>query len=365
MQSPKQLVDLAYAAALDDSLWEQWAEEITVAMGGDGATFMAWNDRQTIRMSHPFAVDPVAFDEYLSHQWQHDPQVPLAMGMKRSGFYVDSDHLDLSDPATAEYMKWQVSRSGWQHHMTGVALLGSSGARATICIHRARTSGPVLARDRAKFAATFPDVIRAMNMGFRFSQMLEQSFWEGLVDDPDMDAALLLDEKGAVLRLTDAAEALIARGDGLSVRGGRLGARDADLDDALEAVIGHALRDEGARSGAVRVPGRPGRSSLLVVVYPLARSRRMLAPSEAAALVRIVDPAGEGRTRQHLYRQAFDLSPREAEMAVLLMNGHSVESAAAFLNLSALTVRIHVRNLLAKTGTGRQAELVRVLSRLQ
>ncbi|MDB5687461.1 MAG: transcriptional regulator, LuxR family protein [Rhizorhabdus sp.] len=356
---------MAYAAALDDSLWERWAEEVTVAMGGVGGTFMVWNDRRTIRMSRAFAADPVAYDEYLTHQWQHDPQVPVAMAMKRSGFYVDADHLDLNDRATADYMKWQDMKAGWYHHVTGVALLGKGGARATICIHRSKSDGPVPVRDRARFASIFPDTIRAMNMGFRFAQMLEQSFWDGLIDDPATEAALLLGEDGAVIRQTAAAEALFAQGDELTVRARRLGCREPDLDDALSAVIGNAMCDDGARSGAVRVPRKPGQSPLLIVAYPVVRSHRLLAPSEAAAIVRIIDLGDDGKSRHDLYRQAFGLSPREAETAVLLMNGHSVESAAACLNLSALTVRIHVRNLLAKTGTARQAELVRVLSRLR
>lgn len=356
---------MAYAAALDDSLWERWAEEVARATGGAGATFMVWSDRQTIRATHTYAADPLALDEYLSHQWRHDPQVPFAMAMKRSGFYVDSDHLDLANPATAEYMKWQNDRADWHHHMTGVTLLGQSGARASICIHRSRAMGPVPTRERTRFGGAFPDISRALSMSFHFSQMLEQSFWDGMLDDPDKDAALLLNERGAAIRLTPAVERLLAESDELSIVAERLGCREVELDDALGAVIGHAISNDDARSGAVRIPRKPGQAPLLVVAYPLVRSQRLLAPSEAAALVRIIDLGDDGKARNDLYRQAFGLSPREAETAVLLMNGHSVESAAAVLDLSVLTVRIHVRNLLAKTGTGRQAELVRVLARLR
>jgi DNA-binding CsgD family transcriptional regulator len=90
----------------------------------------------------------------------------------------------------------------------------------------------------------------------------------------------------------------------------------------------------------------------------------MLAPVEAAALVIIVDPSRPRPLDAALIRAAFDLTPREADVAVLLVTGHSVESAAAMLGVSLATARVHMRRLLAKTGSARQADLLLLLTRL-
>jgi DNA-binding CsgD family transcriptional regulator len=59
-------------------------------------------------------------------------------------------------------------------------------------------------------------------------------------------------------------------------------------------------------------------------------------------------------------RSLFGLTPAEARVACLLVV-ETVEEVAASLGVSVATVRSHVQKLLAKTGTRRQSELVRLL----
>ena len=49
-----------------------------------------------------------------------DPQVPYAASMPGSGYFLDTDHVDLGDPKTAEFTGWMAS-FGLKHHMTMVA----------------------------------------------------------------------------------------------------------------------------------------------------------------------------------------------------------------------------------------------------
>jgi DNA-binding CsgD family transcriptional regulator len=165
-----------------------------------------------------------------------------------------------------------------------------------------------------------------------------------------------------VFRHTDAAGALIARRDGLDAGQGHLTALDPAEDAALRAIVGRATQRMLPMSGAMRISRPSGKAPLILVCYPLPRSARMLAPLEAAALVTIVDPHFQQDYPAGLYRQAFRLTAREAEIAAALMQGHSVESAAAVLGMSVLTARTHLRNLFEKTGTSSQARLVRLLT---
>ncbi len=54
----------------------------------------------------------------------------------------------------------------------------------------------------------------------------------------------------------------------------------------------------------------------------------------------------------------FDLTPAEARLALHLVAGETLRSAAAKLNISYETVRTSLKNIFRKTGTCRQAELV-------
>src|SRR5262245_31866110 len=62
-----------------------------------------------------------------------------------------------------------------------------------------------------------------------------------------------------------------------------------------------------------------------------------------------------------LLRCRFGLTPAEARLALQLVAGETLRSAAAKLGISYETVRTHLKTIFNKTGTCRQAELVVVL----
>ena len=62
-------------------------------------------------------------------------------------------------------------------------------------------------------------------------------------------------------------------------------------------------------------------------------------------------------------RKLFDLTRKEAELAMCLTNGRSLREAAADLGITLNTARAHLRSIFAKTGIDRQARLVRAILR--
>jgi DNA-binding CsgD family transcriptional regulator len=58
----------------------------------------------------------------------------------------------------------------------------------------------------------------------------------------------------------------------------------------------------------------------------------------------------------------FDLTPTEAKVASLLVEGRSVVDIARANKVSANTIRIQLKSVFAKTGARRQAELVSLLA---
>lgn len=359
ISSETDLIDRAYAAALDDSLWERWAGDLIFALGGVGGTFMVWDEDSKITRAHGYTIEEGAGSARPIDWWTRNPDAAVATSMTRPGLHVGADP---GHPAAAPQRNWEVAGSGWHHHMSGVALLGEGGARATITIHRTREEGPPPPRDQDRFAAILPDMTRAMNIGFRASETLLNSFWEGIQAQQGDRSTILIDERGRVMRMTESAGVLLDQSGELHVAGRRLSSRHSADDARLETLIDAAILPSDARSGVTRVARGGGQSTLMVIAHPIARARRMLAPAEPAALVSIVDLGASHPAYYAIYRRSFGFTHREAETAQALMQGHSVESAAAALGLSVPTARIHVRRLLEKTGTARQSELIRILS---
>jgi DNA-binding CsgD family transcriptional regulator len=62
-----------------------------------------------------------------------------------------------------------------------------------------------------------------------------------------------------------------------------------------------------------------------------------------------------------LWQAAFNFSPAECKVAAHLFAGKPPKEIAKALHVSPSTIKTHLDSLFAKTRTGRQAELVRVL----
>lgn len=85
----------------------------------------------------------------------------------------------------------------------------------------------------------------------------------------------------------------------------------------------------------------------------------------ADAIVAAVPLASPGLPFAALVHALYDLTPVEAITAEALLEGRSVREIAALRGIGVETVRTYVRNILAKTGTARQAELVARFSSLK
>lgn len=176
--------------------------------------------------------------------------------------------------------------------------------------------------------------------------------------------AILIDRNGFVVAVNDNATKLFD-GD-FSVKGRRLFAADAQSRIRLDLLISQ-----------IRVlSGKPGRTTLQTVVT---RSQRrpviidaMVQGSESAsdpfpntgALLILTDLNEIPRVSQSSVMEIFGLTPAQARLASLLMEGKSLEEIALDMNISSGTARNHLKAVFLRTGTRRQAELVSLLSRL-
>jgi DNA-binding CsgD family transcriptional regulator len=359
--SLQSFVDGAWRAALDETLWEDWARDLARALGGDCAYFVVLRDAD-LSIQRFLELMPRAglLDEYLSGWAALDPQVPVAGRVTRSSIYVDTEHLDYSRPEVAEYMAWQKGH-GFLHHMTAVVPMAKTGLRIGLPIHRATDAGPTPPEQRQRLEDIFPQIARAMRLGFEHGSLLQNAFWDGIMARATDSAALLLDERGRMLRMTDAALDIIEAQDGMMLRHGRLLCAEPGEAARLEAMIGRATAAASPLSGAIQISRPSGRTPYVTVAYPIARQGRMMAAAEATALIVLIDRVRSTALSPRLLAEAFGLTPREAELAALLGRDHSIESAAASMRIALPTARLHLRRILGKTATNRQSELVSLL----
>jgi DNA-binding CsgD family transcriptional regulator/PAS domain-containing protein len=178
-------------------------------------------------------------------------------------------------------------------------------------------------------------------------------------------ALILLDARARILAVNRAGKRLLRRNDGLVRQRDGLGAVHPDDTRRLHKAI--SLAAKSARSGENRwesflTLSRPSSvQPLFAVVKPIDLGSGLLHAARSSVGVFVSDSEASVRIPPEALRIAFDVTPAEARVASLLIQGVAPSRIADALQLSKHTVRNEIRTIFQKTGTNRQSELIRLL----
>ena len=169
---------------------------------------------------------------------------------------------------------------------------------------------------------------------------------------------VVLDRSGRISFTTEAAAVLLRLGDGLTVRGSRLIGRQGSpkLEDAVQATLAEAPAALCSPLRTVMLRRRDN-LPLIATLTPLAAA----ATGPLGVLVLLHDPEATLRPPAEMLRHAFGLTPGEAAITQPLLQGATLHQIAEQRQVSLNTVRTLLARVLSKTGTNRQADLIRLL----
>jgi DNA-binding CsgD family transcriptional regulator len=172
---------------------------------------------------------------------------------------------------------------------------------------------------------------------------------------------------GQLLIANQTAQRILENRDGLQLDSDDVLCTTHDCSPSLSQLIQRAVRSgllgQGKDSDAMlSVPRAHGQRALTILV----RAVRGAAESEChanqpTALVLIVDSGCPAEAAIPELRRLYTLTSTEARLANLLMEGKTLAECGSQLGIRRSTVRMHLRNLFAKTGVCRQSELVALL----
>jgi DNA-binding CsgD family transcriptional regulator len=203
---------------------------------------------------------------------------------------------------------------------------------------------------------------RAMHL-FTQTEALRQRAQLGIRGLEEVELGVIAtDERRRVLFANSQAEAVLGASTELKVRNAHLTVADPALDVRLGEAIADASRRSRAASLAIPAPSGGG-EELLLSIAPLPESSAMRGPlTRPTALVLV-----RSRARQRVASAAqlmhwFGLSPAEARLARAVGHGQTPEDYSVAEGVSMSTVRTQLRAVFARTGTGRQSDLVRLVT---
>src|SRR6476620_1651759 len=347
-----------YEAVFEADQWQSALAEVA-RRSGSSAISVATTDlrRQNVADHRVYGLEAGAAEmasrEYAEEMSALDPVFSWLQRHPHAGRCDSASVVAEGDYHEREIVKWSRSRFGATHWSVFYTEPVDDLAFNIVFLTAAEEGQPTSQQSDLQ-ALLFENVERAIRLAARPPNFA--------CDD---SALIAVDAHGRALSLSPRAENLIRNGDGLLIRNGYLTVRDEQTARLLAQAIRSAIdpKSEERPGRGIRIARDGGKPDLLLVVSALPRALDYVPRPVPTALVRLIElETRPAFLREHAH--LFDLTPREIEIAISLLEGHSIESLSANLNLSRNTARNHIQALFRKTGTNRQSELVKMLDRL-
>ncbi|WP_309662236.1 hypothetical protein [Sphingomonas sp.] len=358
-------VQKLYAAAGDDSLWEQALHSIEDLTGSVGAVIgfvPKENGDPGFNLAGRFTAEQCAT---YTEQYQ-----PIC---RRTRYMIENPQRDFVCDALLISGKEMDSDPvyDWfgQHdlrYFIGCGLAETRQYRAVFTLQRSPGQGHVQSKEIRLFKLIAPHVARAVDLADQLGTLRSVDRFSSAVLEALPQAVFALDGAGKLLFANTAAASVLAVADGLYFAGGKLRTRLASEQTGLDTTIREAalVRSPGAADGWVRVSRISGARPYAVFVAPLNAADEELMAAEAKVLVIAHDTAARACVKAAILTQLYGLTDAEARLASALSGGHSLESASKSLSIKPATAKSELKAVFLKMGVNRQQDLVRVLSSL-
>ena len=212
-----------------------------------------------------------------------------------------------------------------------------------------------------------PHIARALKLRRIFENTAAMTHAAQAAIDRLPAGVMLLDRAGTALFVNASMRAIARRGDGFALdRKGRPFPIDLTARRDLERLLAEA-GSQSSVGGIFTVPRADlgGRYTGIVAPVPAAFNDVVWQRRGRAEILLIVhDPDSRSRDAAEILQRALNLTRAAARLVAALAADDDLQSFADREGITIHTARFHLRTALARTGTGTQAELVRVAVRL-
>ncbi len=352
-----ELIDRIYQAGYMPERWPGALDAMARRYGGVGALLLAASPGQHApRMAQSHSLVDIMGDFVRDGWHRRNPRLERAMARMPMGFVTEgdlfaADELDI-DPLTHEFL---IPRGIGRELGTVIAL--PTGDRVTVTVQRHSTLDPISEAMRVDADALRPHLARAALFSSRVGVDRARTVTQALhaLGLP----AVALAQGGRAVARNALFEALVPA---LAMdRSDRI----ALVDRAADAMLARALAPRSAaRSAASFSTAARGHGGVIATAHLLPMPGIAGDAFPGAAWLLLLVPALTAEAPDaRLLAGAFGLTPAEARLAAALAGGaRGMPEVAAALGISRETARSQLRAVFAKTGAGRQAELVGLLA---
>jgi DNA-binding CsgD family transcriptional regulator len=355
-----ELIGTIYDTVVDPSACPTMLNGLADLLGATGgAQVGAYNSKAHSATMLAPRVEPkelLSFSQYWANVWRQCYQHPIGAVIfpEMVISHRDRCHTDTLNGS---------SKPQSPERMMGATLLTEGSVSTVVSVSQPYSEGEFDATQTQLFAALIPHLQRAVQLRLRLAALAgpptnSAEMWNRLPH-----AVLLVDARAEVIFANQAAARMLDAGDGLSLDRDGLKAETTEDTRRLRRTIADCAEPPSELGGAghrLRL-SRRDRGPLTMLVIPHRTQLTWIDILRPTAILFITEAEQAAVLRSERFSQDFGLTRAEAVFAVEISKGDGLQATASRLGVSLTTVRTHLAHVFDKTGTRRQAELVRLI----
>jgi DNA-binding CsgD family transcriptional regulator len=352
-----QLIDLLYQAPADPPVWLRFLDALRAAISEDVITLFAAQPLAThpgVLAGSGIGVAQIDATEFLRPSTRHPTPAELPAG---SVIEVPFENPFGKSRLYREFLEPAGVLPG-PGFITIIERTESLVIAAGLVLPRSKRWKP-RERDRALLERVAPHLVNGRRLHLR--RVMHSRDGEALLSAADhlLLAMLFVDENGRVSYANQSAAELL----GVSPGFAEPATLASKFPDERTRAWQRLLKSEqgGAPNALVYAHPEDGRP-LQVIGTPFGwNEQEGISAARFARAVFVCDPKRLAGDPVPVLRDLYGLTQSETRLALLLLADCSVEEAAKLLGITVGTARGVLKTIFAKTGTNRQASLVRLL----
>jgi DNA-binding CsgD family transcriptional regulator len=358
-----------YDAAINPALWQQALASICTYVGGASAVLF-WHDAATERSQalYLFNDDPHYTKLYFEKYLPMNPVFPAATFAEAGVVTTTNDFIPQDELEKTRFYKEWIAPQGIVDAIA-VNLEKGTTSSSLLNIRTDATYGMADDAARQRLALLVPHLQRAVAIGRLFDQSraTEGALTETL--DHVEAAVFLVGPEGAITFSNTPAKAMLRDGRIVREQDNTLRAATPKADHILRDIFASAEKgDASVGIRGVAVPLTDTSQELWFAhVLPLTSGHRkqtgLAHAAVAAVFVRKTMP--DAPPPLESIAKLYKLTASEVRVLDAVLKVTGIKAMADMLGVSQATVKTHLHNVFRKTGTGRQSDLVKLVTGIQ
>lgn len=355
-----QLIATIHRTTLEPGVWPEAMRAISDAFDSTISGLVA---RDLSSNGYPFAVldprSPLAPLEAYQAYYGSIDAIAAAMQRRPEGEVVTEQMILQHEPLRrSEAWNDFYLRCGFDHQIGGYAINDGRMA-ASLVIYRDASRSAFDDDEVRQMQLILPHVSLALRTALQLRMSEQRAGAAGDALEILDSSVLLLDGSGRVVWMNRAARSLVENPDVLSLdRGTLVAATESDstrLRQAVQACASPLPDALPQRIELRRTAGPP----LILFVTPITPDSLGISHAVCMVVIRGDDRSDEDQIAK--LRRLWGLTAAESALACALSEGKTLQEIAADRSVTVETVRTQVKRVFLKTGTRRQAEIIRLV----